>query len=129
MRECRSQRRRDSERHKRQLAEIESNLDTEGQRALSAEERILVPLIGVVVLLVTGEGRLSTIIVGIVGALLTASAAMDRPRAWLSGLIQRQVNDWSEGQLRAAGRHDLAKVGTELIRGEAHAQADDVHQL
>lgn len=173
---AKEQRRRDSELHKKQLAEIESDLDTERQRAVSAEERAnateverlrgevrgreidqemlnaaaerattrfrnartvirassvflaLVPLVTAAVLLVTGNGLTITFIIGAVGALLAAGAAMDRPGAWLSGLIQRHIGDWAEGQLRAAGRHDLA---TRLVLcwsgGEAHAQAEDLH--
>ena len=83
----------------------------------------LVPLVTAAVLLVAGEGLTITIIIGVVGALLAAGAAMDRPGAWLSGLIQQHIDDWAEGQLRAAGRHDLAsRLVLCWSGGEAHAQ-------
>lgn len=169
---AKEQRRRDSERHKKQLEAIESNLDAERQRALSAEERAeaieaerervaaraseidhemlnataeratsrfrnarniirassvllaLVPLVSAVVLLVTGEERAISITIAIIGAVLAACAAMDRPGAWLSGVIQRQINVWAEVQLRAAGRYDLASsLVLTWSGGVAHAQA------
>lgn len=175
---AKEQRRRDSERHRKQLAEIESDLDTERQRALSAEERAeaidaerkrveargreidremlnaladrastrfrnarrvirglsvllaLVPVVSAIVLLVTGERLTIAILIGVIGALLAAAAAMDRPGAWLSGLIQRRIDDWAEGQLRATGRHDLAsRLILSWSGGEAQAQVDDTESL
>jgi hypothetical protein len=85
----------------------------------------LVPLISASVLLLTGKGWTITIIIGVFGALLAAGAAMDRPGAWLSGIIQRHIAVWAEEQLRAVGRHDLAaKLVLSWSGGEASARAD-----
>jgi hypothetical protein len=174
---AKEQRRRASERHRKQLMEVEATLDAERQRAVSAEERAkaieaererveargrdvdeemlnaiaeraterfqkardvirtlsvisaLVPLISVPVLLLTGNGSTIAIVVGAVGTVLATGAAMDRPGAWLSGIIQRQIDGWAEKQLRDVGRHDLAsKLAMSWSGGKANAHAEDAQQ-
>lgn len=51
-------------------------------------------------------------IIGVVAAGLAAAAAMDRPGAWLSRLIQSFLTRRMDKQLRAIGRHDLAESVT-----------------
>ncbi|MPS68796.1 MAG: hypothetical protein E2586_09890 [Novosphingobium sp.] len=63
--------------------------------------------------------------IGVIAAGLAAAAAMDRPGAWLSRLIQGRLTLRMEAQLRAIGRHDLAEIVTlEWKDGTATARLD-----
>jgi hypothetical protein len=48
-------------------------------------------------------------VIGLAAAVLGAAAAMDRPGAWLSRVIQARLDNRVEARLRQIGRYDLAE--------------------
>jgi hypothetical protein len=86
----------------------------------------IAPLITVLILAWTGAAGMVAAGIAAVPALLGAAAAMDRPGAWLSRLIQRWIEHVNEGRLRKVGHYDLAdNLKLTWSDGVAVAERDD----
>ena len=70
----------------------------------------MVPLIALGVAWHNDEVQWLWLVAGVLTVLLAGAAAMDRPGAWLSKLIQGHLERAGESKLRSVGRHDLAET-------------------
>lgn len=124
--ETEQQRADESERMVRELAERRASTDTSMLEAAgtyasgrftklrfwirSASVFIaFAPLTAVAIAMYYREAGLPGLAIALVSCALGACAAMDRPGAWLSRLIQSNIEKSGERRLREMGRHDLAE--------------------
>lgn len=92
--------------------EEQANAKFSRQRNVIRAASVLVaiaPLATIVLLFAIGSVGYLALTIAALTSLLAAAAAMDRPGAWLSRMIQGRIGHALEQQLRGVGLYDLAE--------------------